>query len=83
MYSKLKIYLQGWGFMRTLRLILGIIVISQAIGALDAMLGIMGLFLIAMPMFNIGCCGAGGCNTTFNNANPNIQIDFEEVVAKK
>ncbi len=83
MYNKLKIYLQGWGFMRTLRLILGIIVIGQAITAWDAVLGMMGVFLVAMPLFNVGCCGSGGCYTSFNNTNPEKQIDFEEVVVKK
>lgn len=83
MLNKLKTYLQGWGFMRTLLLILGIIVIGQAITTWDAILGLMGAFLIAMPLFNIGCCGSGGCYTSINNTNNDKQIDFEEVVIKK
>lgn len=83
MLNKIKTYLQNWNFMRGLRLVLGIIVIIQALIAWDIMLGIMGVFLIIMPLLNLGCCSAGACYTNNNQIKNNTPIEFEEVVIKK
>lgn len=77
--------LKSWTFMRVLRLVLGGFAIIQAIITLDIVLGILGLVVGGMALFNIGCCGVGACNTNYKNVNPNkeiIDIDYEEVVTK-
>ena len=42
----------------------------------------LALLFIAMPVFNIGCCGAGGCVTTPSKRNAETikNITYEEVV---
>lgn len=62
---------RGWNFMRTLRLILGTVIMVQGIVSRDAISIILGVVFAGMAVANIGCCGAGGCavnpGTTTNN----------------
>ena len=77
---------QNWTFMRGLRLLLGVIVLIQSIVAKDMLMGGMSIFLIAMAVFNFGCCGANGCGVNFNknkSSNTIEDVDYEEVVNKK
>ncbi len=77
---------QNWTFMRGLRLLLGVIVLTQSIAAKDMLMGGMSIFLIAMAVFNFGCCGSGGCGVNSDkskNKNTIEDVDFEEVVSKK
>lgn len=71
----------NWNFMRFLRLGLGIAIITQAIIAKDWTMGMVGLLFTVMPVFNIGCCAAGGCTTPINkNTVQKKDITYEEVV---
>lgn len=71
----------NWNFMRFLRFGLGIAIITQAIFAKDWTMGMVGLLFTAMPVFNIGCCAAGGCNTAVKNKMEHKkEIIYEEVV---
>lgn len=60
----MKNYLEGWNVMRLLRLILGIIIIVQGIQGSDWSFILLGSLFSLMPIFNVGCCGASGCNTS-------------------
>jgi hypothetical protein len=74
-----------WGFMRMLRFVFGAFAIVQAIMTLDIVLGILGLVVGGMAFFNVGCCGASGCETNYKKDNTTKQItdvEYEEVVAK-
>ena len=73
--------LSNWNFMRFVRLGLGIAIIVQAVIAKDWTMGILGVLFTSMPVFNIGCCGVGGCATPVKKDNENIKdITYEEVV---
>jgi hypothetical protein len=77
--------LNSWGFMRVLRFVFGAFAIVQAIITLDVVLGILGLVVGGMAFFNVGCCGANGCDTNYkksNNSKQILDVDYEEVVAK-
>lgn len=77
--------LKEWGFMRVLRFVFGAFAIIQAIITLDIVLGVLGLVVGGMAFFNVGCCGASGCETNYKKDNNTKQIkdvDYEEVVAK-
>jgi hypothetical protein len=77
--------LKSWGFMRVLRFVFGAFAIIQAIITLDIVLGVLGLVVGGMAFFNVGCCGASGCETNYKKDNNTKQIkdvDYEEVVAK-
>jgi hypothetical protein len=76
MYS----FLRNWNFMYMLRLALGILIIVQSIqtkGWLFAALG--GLFSL-MPLLNIGCCVASGCNNPLSKSDKKAEdISYEKV----
>jgi hypothetical protein len=72
----------NWNFMRFVRLVLGIAIIVQAVIAKDWTMGILGTLFTSMPVFNIGCCGVGGCTTAAvkSNTESTKDITYEEVV---
>lgn len=73
--------LSNWNFMRFLRLGLGIAIIVQSAMAKDWTMGILGLLFSGMAVFNIGCCGTGGCNAPIKkNSETTKDISYEEVV---
>lgn len=61
--------LRGWNFMRVLRLALGIIITVQGIVTREWLLAVMGILFSLMPVLNIGCCGASGCNIPASKSN--------------
>lgn len=76
----MKNFLSNWNFMRVLRLALGIYIIVQ--GFVDnqwLFVALGGLFSL-MPLLNIGCCSASGCNTPVRKSNKKLEdISYEEV----
>ena len=73
--------LTNWTFMRFFRLGLGIAVLVQAVIAKDVLFAFLGLAFTAMPVFNIGCCGTGGCYVPPDKKeNKTKDITYEEVV---
>lgn len=54
-------YFRSWDFFRLFRLALGIIILIEAIGSADWMLGILSLIFSAMAVFNLGCSGSSAC----------------------
>lgn len=71
--------------MRLLRLVFGGFAIAQAIITMDIVLGLLGVVVGGMALFNVGCCGTNGCNTDYrssDNKNEVTNIDYEEVVIK-
>ena len=77
--------LKSWGFMRVLRFVFGAFALVQAMITLDIVLGILGLVVVGMAFFNVGCCGSDGCETNYKKDDSTKQItdvEYEEVVAK-
>ena len=73
--------LTNWTFVRILRLLLGLGIIVQAVIAKDAFLGVAGLLFSSMAVFNVGCCGTGGCATTPKKSSKTIHdTTYEEVI---
>jgi hypothetical protein len=73
--------LTNWTFFRVVRLLIGIIIIIQAISTKDISIGFVGILFTLMPMFNIGCCGTGGCSIKpIKNTDTPKNITFEEIV---
>lgn len=76
-----QIIFTNWTFMRFLRLGIGIAILVQSILAKDAMFVFLGILFTAMPVFNMGCCGTGGCYTAPQKDLPPVNdIRYEEVV---
>jgi hypothetical protein len=77
-----QVILSNWNFMRFLRLGLGIFIIVQSVIVKDLTMGVLGILFTIMPIFNIGCCGVGGCATVppKRSTETTKDITYEEVV---
>ena len=80
----MKRILQGWHFMRILRLVLALIIVAQGIAARDTVMIVLGVLFGGMAIANIGCCGVGGCAVNQRSTNNKTEdIEYEEVVSNK
>lgn len=79
--AKIKSYLKEWTAMRFIRLGLGIIILIQGLYAHEWVYVLLGSMLAAMPVLNVGCCGAGQCRPTYyQKPTPTPEeVEFEEV----
>ena len=76
----MKNYLRNWNFMRVLRLALGIFIIVQGVQAKEWLFVALGGLFSLMPLLNIGCCGASGCNTPVSKSRKKVEeITYEEI----
>lgn len=76
----MKNFLSNWNFMRVLRLALGIYIIVQGFVDNQWLFVVLGGLFSLMPLLNIGCCGASGCNTPVRKSNKKLEdISYEEV----
>lgn len=80
----MKAILQGWNFMRMLRLVLGLAILVQGIVSKDTITIILGAAFAGMAFANIGCCGAAGCAVNPRSTNKKTEnIHYEEVDSSK
>ncbi len=77
--------LKGWNWIRIFRLVVGTAALVQGILYHNNVLGMMGGLLLVQAVFNMGCCGVGGCavpsKSQAKNQEPIKSIDYEEVVS--
>lgn len=59
-----NLLLKNWDFVRTLRLLIGLGVGGYAAWAGDYFLAALGGLFIIQAVFNLSCCGSGGCSVT-------------------
>jgi len=71
----------GWNFMRLIRLGFGVFFAVQAFQTHDTLVGFVAAFFLLTSIFNVGCCGSGGCYTAVNkNRKDNAEeISFDEI----
>jgi hypothetical protein len=77
-----EVVFKNWNFIRFFRLVIGCVILGQAIVTQDIFIGLAGIVFSTMAIFNIGCFG-GTCATpsqTNQVKNPNQDVEFEEVV---
>ena len=79
----MKVILQGWNFMRILRLGLGIAILVQGIVAKETMTMVLGVIFGGMALANIGCCSTNGCAINSRSTNKAQKINYEELDIKK
>ncbi len=75
--------LKNWNIMRLLRLAIGIWALIAAFQSKEFLVALMGGALIVMAIMNVGCCGAGGCNT-YSKTNKKTseipkEVTYEEI----
>lgn len=72
--------LSGWNVVRIIRLILGVMLVIQAIQTKFWGAGLLGGLLLFQAITNTGCCGASGCAVPVNKSKQNVDtIEYEEV----
>jgi len=77
---------QNWGFMRVIRLALGVYAMIEAVKAHELLMGMLGLLIAGMALLNMGC-GTQGCgvpivkNTKTIDQNQD-EVEYEEVHSK-
>lgn len=74
----MKAVLQGWNFMRVIRLLLGIIILIQGIIIKDIPSAILGIVFGGMAAANIGCCSTNACTISPVTPKNKTQIKHEE-----
>lgn len=75
-----RIFLDNWNIIRVFRLLVGIIIIVQAVVSKDFLLAIAGFAFTVMALFNIGCCGTRGCRVSPKQKQTLAKdISYEEV----
>ncbi|WP_439695403.1 hypothetical protein ACFGVS_20565 [Mucilaginibacter sp. AW1-7] len=73
--------LSNWSLSRILRVIIGVVIISEAIARADVVSGIAGAIFTGIGVFNLGCCGSGICYTPVKTSKGALKgTSYEEVV---
>ena len=78
----MKAILNGWNFIRLLRLVLGVAILVQGIVAKDTTTILLGAAFGGMGLANIGCCGPNGCAVNTRSVKT-TKIEYEELDIKK
>lgn len=70
-----------WGFMRIVRLILGIIVLIEAWRSKELIFGALGIVLLWQSLMNVACCGSAGCDIDHTQNKPSsLKNNDNEVI---
>jgi hypothetical protein len=71
----------NWHFMRIIRLILSVWILTIAISANDWLMGIFASFFLYTAVAGIGCCGPAGCYIPDNKTHLKDTkcIDYDEI----
>ena len=76
-----EVLLSHWNFIRAFRLLIGLAILVQAIATRDWLFAFAGILFSGMALFNVACCGMGGCPTPIksNSVHTPQEISYEEV----
>jgi hypothetical protein len=73
--------LRNWTFARILHLIIGIVIICEAIYRRDMVSGLGGLIFSGMGIYNISFWGSGGCYMPVKKTKENHEeTNYKEVI---
>ena len=73
-----------WNFMRWFKLIIGFVVMFQAIQIHEYAFGIIGAFFFFQAVSGAGCCNVNNYNLSNSNRTGDInEVEFEEITLKK
>lgn len=76
-----KAILNNWTLVRALRVIIGLVIIAEAIQRKDVISTIAASVFTALGLFNVGCCGSSSCALPVKrNELNNNDVSYEEVV---
>ena len=79
----MKKIINGWNVMRVIRLALGIAALVQGFLQKENLLVVAGLWILFSALFNVGCCGSGGCTIQTHAKKPANEVVYEELDSTK
>ncbi|GAC1312849.1 MAG: hypothetical protein NVSMB24_35150 [Mucilaginibacter sp.] len=75
-----QVILNNWTFARALRVIIGLVIIVEAIQRNDVISTIAGSVFTALGLFNISCCGSRGCALSVKRTEINSnEVSYERL----
>ena len=83
----LKTITTGWSFIRGVRLVMGAVILIQAILMKQYAISLFGGFFMVQALLNMGCGMAGGCGvptqtTNMTRKQADGEVEYEEVKSK-
>ena len=79
----MKKIINGWNVMRVIRLALGIAALVQGFLQKENLLVVAGMWILFSAVFNVGCCGSGGCTIQTHAKKPANEVVYEELDSTK
>ena len=79
----MKKIINGWNVMRVIRLALGIAALVQGFLQKENLLVVAGIWILFSALFNVGCCGSGGCTIQTHAKKPANEVVYEELDSTK
>ena len=79
----MKKIINGWNVMRVIRLALGIAALVQGFLQKENLLVVAGMWILFSALFNVGCCGSGGCTIQTNAKKTANEVVYEELDSTK
>lgn len=76
-------FLTGWNVFRFIRLLIGLAALVQGIAQKEVLVLAAGSWVLFGALFNLGCCGRGGCSVPTSTQKTNKEVVYEEVDASK
>lgn len=70
--------LKSWGWMRIIRLVLGVIIVIQGIMMKEWLYMILGGFFTLFAIMNVGCCGTS-CTINRKTGRSDEPVTYEEI----
>jgi hypothetical protein len=79
----MKRVLIGWNVFRVVRLLIGMAALVQGIVQKEVLVLAAGSWILFGALFNLGCCGSGGCAVPKSTQKTNKEVTYEEVDVSK
>ena len=76
-------FLTGWNVFRVVRLLIGLTAVVQGIVQKEVLVLAAGIWLLFGALFNVGCCGSGGCTIQTHAKKPANEVVYEELDSTK
>ena len=79
----MKKIINGWNVMRVVRSLIGIAALVQGVLQKENLLLVAGLWILFSAVFNVGCCGSGGCTIQTPGKTTTNDVVYKELDSTK
>jgi hypothetical protein len=78
-----KRFFIGWNLFRVARLLFGLAALVQGVVQREGLVLAAGSWILFGAVFNLGCCGSGGCTIPTATQKTKEEVVYEEVDVSK